>query len=272
MSQQDYTIDNATGAAVRADLNATLQAIVSANSGTSEPSTMFAYQIWADTTANKLKIRNGANNAWYDVGALDSANLGLMLASFFPNINANVTATDEEINKLDGLTATTTELNLLSGKTAIPTAADAYPIGSIYMNASNSANPASLLGFGTWVSFGAGRVLVGLDATQSEFNAIGETGGAKTHTLTTPEIPTHRHYVMKADSATGGGDFATDSPIAHARGYTQGGLTNENWEYELGKAGDAGDADAGTSSYTGSGSSHNNLQPYITVYMWKRTA
>ena len=57
MSQQDYTIDNATGAAVRADLNATLQAIVSANSGTSEPSTMFAYQIWADTTANKLKIR-----------------------------------------------------------------------------------------------------------------------------------------------------------------------------------------------------------------------
>lgn len=110
MSQQDYTIDNATGAAVRADLNATLQAIVSANSGTSEPSTMFAYQIWADTTANKLKIRNGANNAWYEVGSLDAANLGLMLASFFPNINANVTASDEELNVLDGFTGDTADL------------------------------------------------------------------------------------------------------------------------------------------------------------------
>jgi hypothetical protein len=110
MSQQDYTIDNSTGAAVRADLNATLQAIVSANSGTSEPSTMFAYQIWADTTANKLKIRNGANNAWYVIGALDTANLGLMLASFFPNINGNVTATDEELNILDGFTGVTADL------------------------------------------------------------------------------------------------------------------------------------------------------------------
>ena len=91
MSQQDYTIDNATGSAVRSDLNSTLAAIVSANSGATEPTTMFAYQIWADTTANKLKIRNGANNAWYEVGALDSANLGLMLASYFPNVNSNIT-------------------------------------------------------------------------------------------------------------------------------------------------------------------------------------
>ncbi len=110
MSQQDYTIDNATGGAVRADLNATLQAIVSANSGATEPSTTFAYQIWADTTANKLKIRNGANNAWYEVGTLDTANLGLMLASFFPNVNGNVTATDEELNILDGFTGVTADL------------------------------------------------------------------------------------------------------------------------------------------------------------------
>ena len=251
MSQQDYTIDNATGAAVRADLNAQLQAIVSANSGTSEPSTMFAYQIWADTTANKLKIRNGANNAWYDVGALDSANLGLMLASYFPNINANVTATDEEINKLDGLTATTTELNLLSGKTAIPTAADAYPIGSIYMNASNSANPASLLGFGTWSSFGAGRVLTGLDSTQSEFNAIGETGGAKTHTIATNELPAHTHGIPTQ---------AADAVDSH-------------WDLTAVSGSFSGTVGANiASTSTGSGAAHNNLQPYIVVYMWKRTA
>jgi len=254
MSQQDYTIDNATGAGVRADLNATLQAIVSANSGTSEPSTMFAYQIWADTTANKLKIRNGANNAWYDVGALDSANLGLMLASFFPNINANVTATDEEINKLDGLTATTTELNLLSGKTQLSHVSDAYPIGSIYMNASNSANPASLLGFGTWSSFGAGRVLTGLDSSQSEFNAIGETGGAKTagHTLTTAEMPSHNHSLV--DGRGKDGTTYTGEVDYHGRG----GVVS---------------AGSPTNPTGGGGShSHSTLQPYIVVYMWKRTA
>ena len=257
MSQQDYTINNATGAAVRADLNATLQAIVSANSGTSEPSTMFAYQIWADTTANKLKIRNGANNAWYEIGALDSANLGLMLASYFPNVNANVTASDEELNKLDGCTATTTELNLLAGQTALSSVEDAYPIGSIYMNASNSANPASLLGFGTWTSFGSGRVLVGLDSTQSEFDAIGETGGAKTagHTLTVAEIPSHNHdngdykYMVKVDG----------------QGTTQGVDSSANEINEL-SGGEIQSAGGGGSH------SHSTLQPYITVYMWKRTA
>jgi hypothetical protein len=258
MSQEDYTVDNASGAAVRADLNATLQAIVSANSGTSEPSTMFAYQIWADTTANKLKIRNGANNAWYEVGALDSANLGLMLASFFPNVNSNVTATDEELNKLDGVTATTAELNLLAGQTALSSVADAYPIGSIYMNASNSANPASLLGFGTWSSFGAGRVLVSLDSTQSEFNSIGETGGAKTaaHTLTTAEIPAHNHNWASAEYS-GSYDYGTNQ------------LGNNN-SY----ASSSGAAHSMTTSTVGGGGSHSHstLQPYITVYMWKRTA
>ena len=260
MSQQDYTIDNATGAAVRADLNAQLQAIVSANSGTSEPSTMFAYQIWADTTANKLKIRNGANNAWYDVGALDSANLGLMLASFFPNINSSVTATDEELNKLDGLTATTTELNLLSGKTAIPTAADAYPIGSIYMNASNSANPASLLGFGTWSSFGAGRVLLG----EGGGYANGSTGGATTaaHTLTTAEMPSHTHTSLHGGTESGnrptGWVGVSNSLSPNAFG---GGTDDDDWA-----------TTKTTATGSGGSHSHSTLQPYIVVYMWRRTA
>ena len=256
MSQEDYTIDNASGAAVRADLNSTLAAVVSANSGATQPATMYPYQVWADTTANKLKIRNGANNAWYEVGTLDTANLGLMLASFFPNINSNVTATDEELNKLDGLTASTAELNLLTGQTALSSVADAYPIGSIYMNASNSANPASLLGFGTWSSFGAGRVLTGLDSSQSEFNAIGETGGAKTaaHTLTTAEMPAHQH-------GTSWGEL-------HGNKYgTQGSS-------QVGSASTDYDNNEFLSESIGGGGSHSHstLQPYIVVYMWKRTA
>ena len=78
MAQHDYVIANGTGAAVRSDLNNGLAAIVSNNSGATEPGTMYAYQWWADTTTGLLKIRNAANNAWVTVGTLASANLGLL--------------------------------------------------------------------------------------------------------------------------------------------------------------------------------------------------
>ena len=76
MAQHDYVIANGTGAAVRSDLNGGLAAIVSNNSGATEPGTMYAYQWWPDTTTGLLKIRNAANNAWVTVGTLASTNLG----------------------------------------------------------------------------------------------------------------------------------------------------------------------------------------------------
>ena len=76
--QTDYVVSNGTGAAVRSDINGQLAAIVSNNSGATEPATMYAYQWWADTTAGLLKIRNAANNAWVTVGTLADANLGLL--------------------------------------------------------------------------------------------------------------------------------------------------------------------------------------------------
>jgi hypothetical protein len=78
MAQHDYIIANGTGAAVRSDLNGSLAAIVSNNSGATEPTTMYAYQWWPDTTTGLLKIRNAANNAWITIGTLASANLGLL--------------------------------------------------------------------------------------------------------------------------------------------------------------------------------------------------
>jgi hypothetical protein len=71
MAQADYIVANGTGAAVRSDLNGQLAAIVSNNSGATEPATMYAYQWWADTTAGLLKIRNAANNAWITLRELD---------------------------------------------------------------------------------------------------------------------------------------------------------------------------------------------------------
>ena len=64
MATHDYDIANGTGAAVRADINNVLAAIVSNNSSASEPATKYAYQWWADTSTGILKIRNSSNDGW----------------------------------------------------------------------------------------------------------------------------------------------------------------------------------------------------------------
>ena len=71
MATHDYVIANGTGAAVRSDLNGALAAIVSQNSSASAPATMYAYMLWADTTAGIMKMRNGANSAWISLWELD---------------------------------------------------------------------------------------------------------------------------------------------------------------------------------------------------------
>jgi len=71
MAQSDYIVSNGTGAAVRSDLNGQLAAIVSNNSGATAPATTYAYQWWADTTTNTLKLRNSANSAWIELRQLD---------------------------------------------------------------------------------------------------------------------------------------------------------------------------------------------------------
>jgi hypothetical protein len=132
---------------------------------------------------------------------------------------------------------------------------NAYPVGSIYMNASDSTDPSVLLGFGTWAAFGAGRVPVGIDSSDTDFDTAEETGGAKTHTLTKQEIPPHTHTYNMKQNITGGSSSGGD---AYNLGFTS---------YETG-GGNIGENSDGT----GNASPHNNLQPYIVVYMWKRTA
>lgn len=77
MSQNSLVAANGSGAAVRSAINNALNTLVTQNSGASAPSTTYGYMLWADTTAVLLKIRNGANSAWVDVGKLDQANLSL---------------------------------------------------------------------------------------------------------------------------------------------------------------------------------------------------
>lgn len=77
MAQHDYNLANQSGLAFRQDLNNALSAIVSQNSGATQPSTTFAYEWWADTTTGLLKLRNAANSAWITIGTLANTNLGL---------------------------------------------------------------------------------------------------------------------------------------------------------------------------------------------------
>jgi len=122
-----------------------------------------------------------------------------------------------------------------------------YPVGSIYTNAGVATNPGTLLGFGTWTAFGDGRVIVGVDSTDTDFDAVRETGGAKTHTLTVAQLPSHTHPIQVFnESGSPDGDVGGDSSSSSL------GTTN--------------------TQATGGGAAHNNLQPYITAYMWRRTA
>ena len=81
MATHDYVIANGTGSAVRSDLNNALAAIVSNNSSSTEPATTYAYQWWADTNSGNLKIRDSSDSSWITVGALATANLGLLTTS-----------------------------------------------------------------------------------------------------------------------------------------------------------------------------------------------
>jgi len=137
-----------------------------------------------------------------------------------------------------------------------------YPVGSIYTNASVSTNPGTLLGFGTWTAFGAGRVMVGFDSGNALFDTAEETGGSAdaitvshTHTATVTD-PGHLHtqteYNQPGIGNAGGGGARVNAVSANT-----------------------GTATTGISvavSTTGSSGTNANYQPYITVYMWKRTA
>jgi len=119
-----------------------------------------------------------------------------------------------------------------------------YPVGSIYFNAAVATNPATLLGFGTWAAYGGGRVMVGVHSSGT-FDGLNETGGAETHQLTINELPSHTHQ------------FADNT-----------GTTNVSID-DIGHT--IKDRVTSTTGATGGGAAHNNIQPYITVYMWKRT-
>jgi hypothetical protein len=168
--------------------------------------------------------------------------------------------------------------------------AAAWPIGSVFISVV-STNPATLLGFGTWAAFAAGRVLVGRDAGDADFDVVEETGGAKTqtpsahagaavgnHAFTQPSA--HSNHVVTQPTAhgtlshTSAADSSTTGGTAKANASTVHTLTNNH----VGAAVDAHSAHAGGAvdahavTQPSAHAAMSIVQPYIVVYMFKRTA
>ena len=192
-------------------------------------------------------------------------------------------------------TALENEMSIGNDKTNINnTFLKAYPIGSIYISYNNT-NPGTLFG-GTWESFGSGRTLVGINSSDTDFDTVGKTGGEKTHTLTVAEMPSHTHtFTGKSHSHTPSNTGTKFMTVITGSNCVMDGTARAWWSYNSSysdinkyfmyvakasgvKAG-CGEFEytqyataGGTNSNVGGGGAHNNLQPYITVYMFKRTA
>jgi hypothetical protein len=174
-----------------------------------------------------------------------------------------------------------------------------HPVGSVYINATNGTNPATLLGFGTWTAFGAGRVPVGFNAGDSRFDTAEETGGSydaivvsHNHTGTTggqsndhvhgfsgstSSAGDHNHLEYNFESngsGTGPGPGASccGGAIVQSGVYTgNAGTHSHSFSGTTGGV-NVDHSHAFTTTTVGSSATSANIQPYITVYMWKRTA
>jgi hypothetical protein len=148
----------------------------------------------------------------------------------------------------------------------------AYPVGSIYIS-TIATNPATTFGFGTWEEFGAGKVLVGQDTGDTAFDTLEETGGSKdaaivehTHTIDDPGH-VHNFRVYEGQSPQ------FQNQMGYFESVTNGGDRLVTANYNTDATGLVLESTTGiTVDSTGSSGTNANLQPYVVVKMWKRTA
>lgn len=155
---------------------------------------------------------------------------------------------------IDGTLASDSDTKIPSQK-AVKTYADTkttlnavlnaiYPIGSIYFNAAVTTNPSTLLGFGTWTAWGTGQVPVGYNSSDTDFNTLEKTGGSKTTSIS------HTHTWNPRFTDT----YGTSNGLQYGAGTANIPVNTQ------------------TTSAMSANSTPSIVQPYITVYMWKRTA
>lgn len=181
----------------------------------------FELYIWSDTT-----------HAWEQAGRLSSPSPSIttpMMSGVASTGSENAYARGDHVHPSD------------SSKCSLQ---QVYPVGSLYFNASVPTNPATLLGFGTWVAL-EDMFLLGASSTYP----LNTQGGEVNHVLTVAELPSHRHGAEQhVQWASSGGNIQS--------------ATNSYWKSN----------DSAYTGYTGDGLGHNNMPPYIAVHIWKRTA
>ena len=189
-------------------------------------------------------------------GAPSASNLTIGNGSTTFGAELAVNTADKKLYSKDGTSAVV----------EIAGALHAYPVGAVYISVV-ATSPATLFG-GAWDVFGAGRALVSLDSTDTDFDTVEELQGSKTVTLSEANLPSHNHKIAAVHgSGTTSTVLSTGSQTLATR---QTNADTDNHDYRLGSTTVA--PTLGKTSDVGSGTAVNNIQPSIVVYMWKRTA
>jgi len=123
-----------------------------------------------------------------------------------------------------------------------------YPVGRIILTMSVDDNPNTIYKGQSWSLIAKGKTLVGVDEDDNDFNEVNKIGGEKTHKLTIDEMPAHNHELY----------YPVVGGVSNVNGY-QWGQNMSNWG-------------GGPTKQTGGSQAHNNMPPYITCYIWQRTA
>lgn len=165
------------------------------------------------------------------------------------------------LEELDSLKKTVNSLNSLSDLTKSIYLL-MHPVGSIVIT--TVAQSPELVFGGTWITWGSGRVPVGVDKAQEEFETVEKTGGEKSHWLSIHETPSHTHALEPNGSAYSFAWGASKGNV-HVQANAVGGASPSGSNYLYTRQGEWNQTGA-----SGSTQPHNNLQPYITCYMWKR--
>ena len=216
-------------------------------------------------SGNSLKIVKGTeiDTEFNNIAIAVATKADLSSPSFTgtPSLPTGTTATTQ--------TSTDSSTKLATTAFVQAVAQALFPVGSIYTNAAVSTNPGTLLGFGTWTAFGTGRVLVGVDTGNTAFDTLGETGGSADLI-----VPSHTHTATFTGTALAGHTHTIGAGLSPGGGGGLGGgdLNSSSGTTTTSSVSAGTPAGSVSVSTTGSSATNANLPPYITVYMWKRTA